>query len=711
MHAKHALGALVVSLGFVVACGSAPPPAPAVPTTAAAKPGAPGAAQEAAKPAMMAKDAAAPPSPAAGAARAPDDEEQVPLPLGETGSYDLKPVALGSHLVVVVTGRWKSPAETLSKLAGFAKLPQNLVDEGVRSAVKEVVGSELHKLVDPAAFADVVSLDAPIDFVVAADTRKNAPEVLAVFSVGLTSLARARAAARVRKLPEIGPGIWRLQAEDGYGPQCALAAAAGRAPARLVCGDRERDLTELAAYAARTRPGEPDPNTDLRVEVTAKGLAKTYGRRLKSWLRGMPSLADELNQEVGLPAGDKTLVEAAQAVADEASVLIDEADGAELGLDVDANRGITLSGQVRFSGRSSWLVQSMLDSAPLAGPAPEIFWRLPGASEVASYGYGGDPARVEPILKTVRRVLEAVLAKQNVVSSLDARVLAGLLRDPLRKHAPFVWASGHFPAGTSAAPRKGGDPMLDAVGGSVGWTLLGIDDAPGPVRAYLEELVRVYNRGTLQAKLKGELGSDAKHLPVVKTGRAPASLGAGALAIEVVVPNLEPMQPPEPPSPAGGPPKTPAPVSLTFNVLLMADGGRTWVGLASDRDALAKLMVTTKAERSGADSLRGRPGLRELESGRHVSGGFSTLLSLTESVKPALLAASTTFGSAGPGAEVEKFLGVLAKMPNKGTTPIIMYGDVDASARPSSSLWMNVPKPTLDDFGHLVGAVVKMVTK
>ena len=148
---------------------------------------------------------------------------------------DLAPVAEPGALVFHL--RFKSLTHTVSTFASFAQLPPQLVDEAMDVMAKEMVSELLSGKVDGRAFRDVLDLSAPIDVVAMADTSKSGqiPEPMAAISIGLTSMARARAAAtgRGRKLAD---GVWRIGPAESWGDACAIAEAAGRAPARLICG-------------------------------------------------------------------------------------------------------------------------------------------------------------------------------------------------------------------------------------------------------------------------------------------------------------------------------------------------------------------------------------------------------------------------------------------------------------------------------------------
>jgi hypothetical protein len=305
------------------------------------------------------------------------------------------------------------------------------------------------------------------------------------------------------------------------------------------------------------------------------------------------------------------------------------------------------------------------------------------------------------MLRILQTMAEGGLQQVGFATPADRSALAKLIRLPFGKYVPSVSATGHFARG--AAPAAGA--FTDLMGSSMGWTVFGVDEPPTVLKAYLNDLVRAYNRGPLQAALKKELGDEAKNLPVVKVATAPAALGAGAMAVEIKVPNLDdPLAMLNAPGDAM-PPKAPPTVALTFHLLLMADGNRTWCGLASDRDALAKLLVSFKGQSAGADALGNDPRYQQFRRGAHASGGAMTLQAIIGYLKPGLTAAMQLGGAT---AELQQVLNLIERLPHQGQTPMVMVGDAKAGARPISSFEMRVPREALEDIGHVVFGAVQL---
>jgi hypothetical protein len=619
----------------------------------------------------------------------------------ETREVDLRPVPAPGEVVFRMQAR--SVGQTLRTLAAFGKIPDTLVSAGVRQVLKEIAEDAVESPDRAAAFAETMDPEAPIDFVLVVDTqsRKSMPEPMPAVAVGLTS---AQAAVRATGARPAGDGLWRIDGGDGEREDdgCVIALAAGKAPARLVCAEDARQLGKLAPYLARTVPSEPLAAADLHMELALRGLLDKYGRGWANQARGLPVFAEEL--KMGNATFDRALLDAAQALADEAGALIADADGAVLDLSVDPQKGGRVLGELRLVGKRSWLARALLDGAHLAGPAPELFWRVPASATTVSYARAGDPALYEGILATGRILVEGMLDKAQFATPADRKAIAKLLRSPFAaKHTAGVSVSGHFAAPGAASGPKPGHPLLEMFGDTVGWHMFGVEEPPATIVAYAKELVATYNRPTLQAALKKELGSEANLLPTVKTVAAPRALGAGALDVEIAMTVPDGAIPPSA-VPGGAPPKA-KPVTLRVHLLVMGDGGRTWFGVAANRDGLAELMAQAKGAQPGPKSLASRNDLGRFKSEKHGSGFFVSLRGMFDSMKPSMEAAFTNKGGAN---DLAQLLQLFERMPHKGATPIVGFADAVDGARPSVKLVVELPREILVDAGFLVQEIIKL---
>jgi hypothetical protein len=631
---------------------------------------------------------------------------------GAGHSHDVSPVKEPATIVAHV--RWQNPAETVATLAAYAKVPSSMVDSGVRLALKEVVRDGLYGMVDTDAFAQLIATDAPVDalVVVDADGMGLPSEPVAVISVGLRSLQRARAAAK--GAGKLESGMWRVGPADSHGPRCVIAAAAGPSQARLVCGEQIEDVMRLAPYMARNLALKPAQDGDLHFELQMRGALDRFGRKLTKAAAALPLEID--SNPSGVPKLDAAALEAANAMVDELGALVKDLDMASLDFDIDERRGRTMRGELKLAGKSSWTAQTMLDGSSLAGPAPEVLWRLPKASTSAGYARTVDPARFSRVIDVGRALVEGGLEKEKIGTALDRRAVAKIISLPFKKHTPAAWASGAYPGGQKPAKGTGFDA---AIGDSVGWYMLGYEEPPDAMRRHLKDMVAAYNRPTLRAILKKEAGSDAKQLPIIKTRPAPRKLGRGAFAVEVKLPNVEdptaagPMMPPMPPgggahghgtpSRRASKPKT---KSITFHLLQMADGPRTFWAIGTRRDELVKLLLAAKGTSPGPDTLAQRRDLDVLRSGKHRGATVSNLNAVLDMAKPAIeLATALAPGGAQIGRQANALIG---GMPNQGRTVVFGFTDTQNGARPVFTSTMQVPRGTLEDVGWLVQGAIKL---
>jgi hypothetical protein len=619
-------------------------------------------------------------------------------------SYDRTPVPAPGELVLHF--RWKNPGSTVTTAAGFANLPAGMVNAPLQAMVTGAIDEAVGSAVNAEELAKVVDLDAPIDMVAVADISKPSPvpEPMMGWSVGLTSLDAALATSR-GKPEQLADGVWRVGTAEKWAASCAVAAAAGKAKARLVCVERKRHLKKMASYMARNVATMPEPAGDMHASLNLRGVLNKYGRMWSNQARGLPIIAEELKN--GVPIFDKAIIEAANALAVEAGGLIADADSVHIDWALDSTRGMTSKMEIRFAGSKSWLVQRMLDGADQKGPPPAMFWHLPNKTDAASYARAGDPDRWTPVVKNVQSLLEGMLEGEKIGTAGDRRALAALLRLPTKKFAASVQASGHLDSPPAGAPPQ----MADMMDSMLGWNLVGIEDEPKAMKAWLNDAVRAYNRPTLQRLVKKEMGSDAKHLPRVRTIGAPRELGAGALAIEITIPKIDdPMAELNMggPPPMGTKPPKAKTIDVKFHVVLMGDNGRTWLGMGADLKGLTKVMATVKGKTPGPDTIANRREWAMLKSTRHNVVSVTSLEGFLGALQPIIdMATSMAPGSvSGP---LNKGLAALKKMPNRGKTPIVLSADTQPGAKPSMKVEMKVLTGTLEDLGFLGATVVKII--
>ncbi len=628
-------------------------------------------------------------------ANTPVEEAKKPAPAraepAAATAYELTPVPEPGDVVGVMS--WKSPAATFGTLADCAKIDRQLSTEGLRRLTQGLMRELLPRGSDSKGLAEVVSLDAPVFGVVTLESDKKRPGALAAVSIGLTSLEKARAAAEgAGPLSELGPGMWRMGSKSDIA--CVIAASAGAAPARLVCGTKDRDITTLTPYLTRTLPTAQVGANDLHIEARLAPVEARFGAMLRSQVQVLPVLArGEL--AMGEPKFDRAIVDAASAIADEAVALIGDADRVSLDVSVDPTSCLRASGALALRAQTSWLAQGMADRPDRAGPAPAIFWRAPKDSSSVGYSRGMDPARIAPILRNLRQMLDGLLTKFEVGSAADRKALTDLVDLPIGKDVVTVNASGRLdlpaPAGGKITPQQQVDAILNSY---LGWSVIGYEEGSAAVAKQLKDIAAVYNRKGFQAPLKKALGKEAIFIPTIKAGAGPAGLGADSVDLEIKLAGV-------PASELGlksgtGKEK----VNGEIHVLLMPDGkGRTWLAIGSKRDELVKRLLAAKTGAPDAGTIASRTDLEPLRTGKHMGAGF---LSFGPIIKN--LDRTDTLMGKQSDPQLEKLIRSLGALPNKGEAPIFVTTAVAGGDAPRGEISFWVPKPVLEDVGALLKA-------
>lgn len=601
---------------------------------------------------------------------------------------DLAPVPEPADIVGI--GRWRSPMATVTNLASCGGVAPVIVEVNARMGV-DMLLRQFMRGGDTRKLAALVSLEAPIDVVAVLDADERPRPPHAAIALGLTSLDSAKVALGADAGgPEIAPGVWQVKGVRGAA--CGVAASAGATPARLVCAEREKTLAALAPYLARTLPGVDLGGPDMHLEARVGVLEKRYGGSLRKLLRALPGA---LSTEYGIGDArfDRLLFETGTDVQEDAGKLL--ADVQRLTAEVRSERsGSCLRAKVDadLSGRTSWVAQALTDRLDRSGPPPAIYWRQPKDSDAALYGRGVDAARFSPVIGRLRELLDAALATEGFAAS-DRKKITDLLDLPYGKDTSTVLSLGAVSAPLPAAGTKDMERKVLEAGfaGVMGWTLVGMDEGPAVLDRRLKAMVDAYKAAGVQASLKKSMGSDAKHLPLVKSGAAPASLGAGAKAIEITIPNLEV------PPPPGGRPGKPQTMGLTVHLLTMPDGDSTWLAIGATKDELVKRLAVVKASAGDKGQLASRSDLDPLRNGRQMLGGFVSAAPVAQRISTVLTAVEA-IEPGGFGSQAPTLTQALNGLPNRGRTPIFVTADGAATGGATKlTLAVDVQQGTFED--------------
>ncbi|HEX9294415.1 MAG TPA: hypothetical protein VF881_01230 [Polyangiaceae bacterium] len=633
--------------------------------------------------------AAAAPAPAAPKAVAPPDLSEAPEP---------------NQLVGIV--RWRSPNATLETLHQWT---------GVRIAASDLAAEVFDR-----SIASVVSEEAPVDAVIALDSKGPERDFIpfVAVSIGVRSIESAyRAVQGVATLTEMRPGEYRVNFRHGRRKSdrwsCALVAAVGAAPGRFVCGRRDRDVDALRAYMARTLPKRDLGASDLHLELHAPPVLQVYGPAINQSLR-LGAVYAPRKLEIGEPAFDRAIDRIAAGISDELGAVIGDLDTLTFDLALAPDKA-SASAAFRLRGQQSWTAATLANQATRQAPPPPMFWRLPAGASTASYQHGPDPRRFDAIRRTLAELVDGWLLHEGIAPA-DRAPINALFSDKYSTEAPWVSAAGAYttstaikPAAKANAPPAQDDAWLTALEGA-GWYVVGVG-APNQYPDFLKSLASAVSRPKIQGFIKTKLAAlrtsdespaTSKTLPIgftFKSVAAPKELPKGSLDFELTV-SRESVG-----APAGDgkksaqkPPKATSAKAavppVKVHVLVVAEAAQTWCALGTDRGQLVKTVQAVLEGAPESGTLASRQDLTPLKDGKFAGASFVTLESFLHSWLGLIARSSLdpevarTMRDARPALE---------SAPNKGKTPMLVTMDVAAKDGVTWTTHVDVPKAVIED--------------
>lgn len=580
---------------------------------------------------------------------------------------DLSPVAAPEELVLV--GRLSRPRMLVETVAGWAGMPLRLAD---------LLPAELRSV------DGVLAWDAPLELAAVLDrhsTAKVAPP-LVVVSFGLTSLPRALELAKQQGVSptRVAPSVYRVPIDDDV--TCALSAAVGAAPARLVCGAGWQSVEELLPYATRGLPNEKLSGDDLHIEVRGAPMQRRYSQEIAA-VRLLTGLLLRQGQSDNARL-DRVLTEAAYALADELKAIATEVDKLELRVRLDENKkALEVAGSLSFAKDSSFTAQLLQDSGKRAGPPPGTFWELPRVADSAGYSVGLDAKRVGTLTSVGAELLDAYLEQQKAAAGLRQKVRSVVDALPLLV-SPEVHASGAGPLPKEATP-------LERLNQRLGWGVSVVDARADRLSKLLSDLEGVLGDRSLPKLVKARFDVEAKRMPKLRH-RAVKVTGfpARGLAFTLELPaalleSLESELKSAPPPVKG---KKAAQPALPC-VVLVPDGEKTWISFAQDEKAAIVRLEATRAGREG--KLADMPELMPLKQSSYVGAGYSTLEGLLRSVESMLPKRARNLSD------------VFSHAQNHGRTPQLTWlsvNQVGSALKISGTL--QVPQGVFQDLGGII---------
>jgi hypothetical protein len=603
---------------------------------------------------------------------------------------------------IVVYGRLSRPSASFATVHAWSNLPMP-------------EAAQVTELVANAPFGPLVDLDRPIDLAIALPSARMNQVVAAVAApVKDAETSRATLSEHYKLVP--GDNGMTLIQKAGDPPSkdttddddddkagdsdderaCGLAPAYGDAPVRLVCGTDARSLAVLGPWLARTAPRTSFP-ADLHLELRlqpVRPLIDQQRRMLGPLLSGL----------LGGASGDAGAREALMSAAGDFADFVGDMDGLSVDLTL-ADPGATANTTLRLAGTSSAIGRIVAGHPERNGPAPALFWQLPGDADFAAFSRGVDDAELARMRDVWLKLIGAGLGEVGVKEAdrkavVDA--MAGLVSS-----WPVAYASGMDDAARTKAwaaekAREAHADSADAIEATrvaiealLGWRVMAMDQAPAKTVAALKQLAVAWSRPGIavawRAKDKDAAMPSFRSMPLPKGAALPS--GSAHYVVEVALPaEPAPRSPHTRPKPAANVRKTGAAKPLEVHLVIAPDGpSRTWVAVAGDENLAASKLAATLGQ--GEGKLSSRAELASFKAGPVGSGGFFTVRGLYELVFLGVLLAGEQLESGDAAA-----LDSVAQTPGQGSLAIPFSMTTQSGGPPIAvQATLQVPRGAIDD--------------
>ncbi len=629
-----------------------------------------------------------------------------PKPVAQTAPPppDLSPVP--DPQTLVVSGRLAKLSHSFDVAHQWSQLPMPQSEQ-----VSEILTTE--------AIGPVVDLDQPVDFAVAVVGSGSHMKDLTAVSAAVKDPDKVRAslAERYKLVPgdngtTLIQGLGRTESKDddsdddddgddvqnksdksGDGDDadarrtCELAAAAGDAPVRIVCGFTGKALTELGPWLTRTAP-RAQSTSDLHADLRMGPLKPTISEQRK--IIGMI-----LGSILGGRMGGSGMRDLMIALGSDAADFATDLDGATLDVTMSEPGALATFG-LKMSGTSSTLGRIALAHPERNAAPPATFWQMPADADLALFSRGIDDPSVARARELVVGALRDVLAEGGVKDA-DAKAVGDAI-GKLFTGAAGAYASGIDDAGvhgaiaaakalgSDASDAKRADARHAEIQALLGWRILETDQPAAASNDGFKALAAALGRPSVAAAMRAK--DKEAQPPVVRSVPVPKSAGLPAGSQHWVLDMRSAPRHGEGRKDAKKPAPPPNPTLVHF--IVAPDGSRSWLGIGGDDALLAARLASTLG--SGGGGLGGRQELASLKDAKVGSAGFLSARALPEMATTLRL----VFGGSPSGSvsDVEE----VDRMPNKGTTPIVFTVTPQAAGGPANLVETTfVPRGAVED--------------
>lgn len=628
-----------------------------------------------------------------------------PKPVAQPASPppDLSPVP--DPQTLVVSGRLAKLSHSFDVAHQWSQLPMPQSEQ-----VSEILTTE--------AIGPVVDLDQPVDFAVAVVGSGSHMKDLTAVSAAVKDPDKVRAslAERYKLVPgdngtTLIQGLGRAAADSTDGDSdddddsddgqqkpnksddsddadahrtCELAAAAGDAPVRLVCGFTAKALTELGPWLTRTAP-RAQSTSDLHADLRMGPLKPTISEQRK--VIGMI-----LGSILGSRMGGSGMRDLMMALGSDAADFATDLDTATL--DVTMNEpGALATFALKMGGTSSTMGRIALAHPERNAAPPATFWQLPADADLALFSRGVDDPYVARARELVVGALRDILGDGGVKDA-DAKAIGDAL-GRLFTGAGGAYASGIDDAavhgaisaakalGSDASDAKRADARHAEIQALLGWRILETDQPAAASSDGLKALAAALGRPSVAAAMRAK--DKEAQPPVLRSVPVPKAAGLPAGSQHWVLEMRNATH-------AGKDAKKPAPQQkpTLVHFIVAPDGSRSWLGIGGDDAGVAAKLAATLG--SGGGGLGGRQELASLKDAKVGSAGFLSTRALPEiGTTLRLVLGASPSGSVSDVEEVDR-------MPNKGTTPIVFTVTPQAPGGPASLVETTfIPRGAVED--------------
>jgi len=436
---------------------------------------------------------------------------------------------------------------------------------------------------------------------------------------------------------------------------CAVAAAAGRAQARVVCGDRKVDVETLLPYATRGLPMQAMGTSDLHVDIMLSPIRERYEAKLRqAKALGVPLALHALG--ITDSRLSRPITEILYALGDEIVDVVDDLDRISLDsrLEKSPDR-VDIWTTLDFGRAHSWTAQALADTGKRSAPPAPSFFELPRDSSLASYVGPQNPKLYENILHRLNSLIDGSLGHINVGQKV---------RDQFSREVESLYSTRTSSGACGAVPAEGEidvkSEKKDLLGTFSPWQVCIYDQAlPPSMTGTFDALIKIVADPSFRKAV------DAKTLAFKRTP-AGAGMPQGTVAYELSVDSSALVKSlgevasgkPSTKSKAKATPDKPNIQKIYFYVA--PDANRWLFGMGRDSKELqAHLLAIKKA--TPENRIGAIPEMAYLKSAPGVAGGFFTLSYFAK-----------LFSKAAQSAHLKEQPGVdpFSTAPHHGTTPI-----------------------------------------